>query len=618
MTVVEPILRGLLVAAGLLLPGAGWAFAARLPLPWYFAGVISVLAIYAGVVAMAWVGVPISGLSLSVWLAVIALLGVFVWRRSRPVQTDTTTAWCEWWLAFPIVPLLFVAAWRALAQPLPGADADFRWDRLAHLLVESGGLAPYPPVSAEQFAAYFWADGIAPLVSGIYAWTYLAAGSTAKSWTAIPVLMQTGAMLALLHALARLWEPVPRAGWLACALAGSVMLLQFSFSLGQETGFTALGAGGLAYYLVRWRRERDFRLLVAAALCAGLAACAREYGALFVLIGAGYVGFTSRKWREFLAYSGIAAAWPLLWHLRVWLLTGNPLYAHDVAGLFPVNPVFTAWMKAYVVSYGEVLSQLAGWREIGRLLLLSSVPALLGLGAGIFLCWRQPGARVMALLAAAAAAAWVASVPFTAGGLFYSMRVLSPLLLIGCAWGGAVLARWIPGRRYLAGLLIGMTLWGTDAALRALTIPLNPYTMSPDRWLQAGYQLQQDFARMDEPFIVALAQRVPGRVLSESAGVQHVFLRHGKVLAPLWSPDVRFLFEENASDDAAARLIALGYSHVLLTRVQSSVDFLDRAGVWRRLEGKLEPVMANGTFILFALKGPSVGQLDPARVTPRP
>ncbi|MDQ5978884.1 MAG: hypothetical protein QG602_1858 [Verrucomicrobiota bacterium] len=618
MTAVETLLRGLLVPIGLLLPGAGWAFAFRLPLPWFVAGVISVLAVYAGIVGMAWMGVPITALSLSVWLALIALLGGLAWRRSGPVRSVAEPAWREWWLSLPMIPMLFAAAWRALAQPLPGADADFRWDRLAHLLVESGGMAAYPPVSAEQFGAYFWADGIAPLVSGIYAWTYLAAGSMAKNWTAIPVLMQTGAMLALLHALARLWEPVPRAGWMACALAGSVMLLQFSFGLGQETGLTALGAGGLAYYLVLWRRGREFRLLAAAALCAGLAACAREYGALFVLIGAGYVGLTGRNWREFLTYSGLATVWPLLWHLRVWHLTGNPLYAHDLVGLFPVNPVFTSWMQAYVVSYGEVLSQLAGWREITRLLLLSSAPALLGLGVGIFLWWRQPGARVTALLAAAAAAAWVASVPFTAGGLFYSMRVLSPLLLIGCAWGGAALARWIPERRYLAGLLIGLALWGTDASLRALTIPLNPFTIPPGRWLQAGYQLQEDFALMDEPFIVAVAQLVPGRVLSESAGVQHVFLRHGKVLAPLWSPDVRFLFEKNSEGDAAARLIALGYSHVLLTRVQSSVDFLARAGVWQKLDGRLEPVMANGTFILFALKAPAAGHVEHSRAADGP
>ena len=41
---------------------------------------------------------------------------------------------------------------------------------------------------------------IAPLVSGVYAWTYLAAGGTDRAWTAIPVLLQFAGLLALLHA----------------------------------------------------------------------------------------------------------------------------------------------------------------------------------------------------------------------------------------------------------------------------------------------------------------------------------------------------------------------------------------------------------------------------------
>jgi hypothetical protein len=84
--------------------------------------------------------------------------------------------------------------------------------------------------------------------------------------------------------------------------------------------------------------------------------------------------------------------------------------------------------------------------------------------------------------------------------------------------------------------------------------------------------------------------------------VQHVFLRSGKTLAPLWSPDVQFLFDPSFDGDAAVRLMEMGYSHVLLTRIQSSVDFLIRTGAMRKLEGRLEPVMANNTFILLSLK----------------
>jgi hypothetical protein len=604
MSMLENLLRGLVIAAGLLLPGAGWAWGNRWPLPWFAAGVISTLTILAGLTGFACLGIAINLGTLAVWAGMVAGGGGFYWWQRRSTPAGPKRDLREWWLAWPLLPMLVIAVWRAATQPLPGVDADFRWDHLARLIVQHGHMDFYPPVSTEGFAHYFWADGIAPLVSGLYVWTYVVAGNTAKVWTTIPVLLQIAGLAALVHALARRWQPEARAGWFACGLAGGTMLLQFSINLGQETGLTALGVGGLALYLMHWQRSRETHLLVPAAACAGLVACAREYGVLFLLAGMVWVGTAGRNWRSLALFTGMAAAGPLLWHLRVWYLTGNPLYAHDVAGLFPVNPVFHAWMQGYVEIYGKVFATAEGWKEIGRLLTLSTLPAGCGMLAGMLVWRREAGATWWSLLAVLTVVAWVASVPFTAGGLFYSMRVLSPVLLLGCAWGGAVLARWVPQRRNLVGLLLALGLFGTDAALRALTIPLSPYATPMREWPQAGYRLQIDFARENEPFLAVAADRVTGRVLSESAGVQHLFQRHGKTVSPLWSPEVQFLFTPDSQGDAADRLQGLGYSHVLLTRVQSSVDFLVRTGALRKLDGRLEHVMSNDTFILFALKAP--------------
>lgn len=596
--------RALLVAAGLILPGAGWAMAWRWPAPGLAAGIISGLAIFAGVLGCALAGVPITALSLGGWLALVAVAGFWFLRRRRPAPV-TTEPLGNWWLALPAAPMVLVAIHRAVTQPLAGADNVFRWDHLAQLVAQTGRLDYYPPHTADGFALYFWADGIAPLVSGGYAWTYLAAGSPAAGWTAIPVLLQFAGLLVLLFQLGRWWGGA-RAGWLAIALGGATMLLQFAFELGQETGCTALGAGGMVLYLLHWHRSRAAHLLAPAAACAAFAACAREYGALFAVAGVLWVWRARASWKHVVVFAASAGLFPLAWHARNWALTGNPFYAMDVAGWFPLNAVFNVWMQGYQQIHGKILLQAAGWREITRLLLMGAVPALFGLGAGLALWWRQPAARGWALVSGLAALAWLASVPYTAGGPVYSMRVLSPLLLLGCAWGGGALAHWVPGRRHLAGLLAGLAIFGIDASLRAWTMPLNPYSIAPREWPEAGYRLQQDFQREDQAFLESVARQVSGRILSDSAGVQPLMRARGRVLVPFWSPEVAFLFSPEYRENAAARLRKLGYTHVLLKRAQFTVDFLVKTGVLQRLDGHLKVTMSNDSYILFELQDGTV------------
>lgn len=601
MNVAATLGSSLLILAGLLLPGMVWARAARWPLPWLAGGVISALGLFSGVIILSDSGVGVTALTLGGWQAGLALTGL-VWGRRRPPATSSGKYdFTDGWIALPALPMIAVTVWRAVTQPLPGADVDFRWNYLAEVIVSTGGLAHYPAFTAADFTHYFWPDGIAPLVASLYAWTYLAAGSTAKTWTALPVLLQFAGLLTLLFALGRHWGGA-RGGWFACALGGATMLLQFALNLGQETGLTTLGVGGLAYYLATWERTRRADLLLPAAACAALAACAREYGLIFPVAGAGWLLASHAGGRRAAWFALGALALPAAWHLRNWLRTGNPFYAQDVAGIFPVNPVFSEWMRGYAGIYGLPLKQWAGWLEIGRLFLVTALPAWLGLLAGAAVWRRQPGWGGLLGLAGATLLCWLISVPFTAGGLFYSMRVLGPLLLLGCAWGGAVLARWVPDRRHLAGVWIAGLLWGTDAALRAGTIPANPYQLAPREWLAAGYGMQRDFARQNLPFLEAAARAVPGKVLSETAAAQGVFRGAGVEVVPLWSPEVACLFVSAGPGEAAARLRALGFTHVLLTRVQSSVDFLLRTGALGHLDGRLEGVMMNDAFVLFALK----------------
>lgn len=603
MTVFEILLRGLLIVAGLSLPGWGWAFGARWPVPCLAAGVVSSLAIFAGVLTFTLLGIPVSVGPLTAWLSVVAGLG-FVWWRTRAVWCKIeSTDLAGWWLAMPALPMLVVAVIRAVGHPLAGADTVFRWDHLARMIVHAGHLDFYPPVEAEGFTVYFWADGIAPLVSSLYVWTYLAADSFEIRWTAIPVLAQVAGLVVLLFGLGRLWGG-NRAGWFAIALGGATMMLQFAFGLGQETGLTALGAGGMVLYLMHWRRSGQRHLLIPAAACAALASCAREYGGAFMLAGFAWVWSSSASWKLGFGFLLGAGLLPAAWHLRNWLLTGNPFYAHDIAGLFPLNPVFTEWMSGYVETNLNTMGRLAGWMEIGRLLLMSAFPAFLGFLGGMTVWRGRSDSMGWISLGILCVSLWLVSVPYTGGGIFYSLRVTSPLLVLGCAWGGGVLAQLIPGRRHLAGLLVALSLYGLDASLRAWTIPSNPYSIPVQEWPASGYQMQLDFARFDHAFIESVARRVPGKVLSDSAGLQPIFHAQGRKLIPFWSPEVDFLFSPMFKGDVVRRLHELGFTHILLKRAPFTVDFLMRTGAMERLGDRLDPAMANDTFILLSLKPP--------------
>ncbi|MBI2516134.1 MAG: hypothetical protein HYV95_04395 [Opitutae bacterium] len=591
-----------LVLAGLLLPGMGWAFGARWPIPVFAAGVISALAIFVGVVGFSVMGIEVHVLSMSLWLGLVALSGqVFRWRQPRGEPHIPSPSDQDWWLALPMVPGTAVAVWRAILQPLSGPDVDFRWNYLAELVVQSGGLDFYPPYRAIDFQQYFWADGIAPLVSSQYAWTYLAAGSMDRHWTMLPVFLQLAGVIVLLRAVGAGWSN-PAGGWMACALAGATFLLQFAFNIGQETGFVTLGAVGMVYYLVQWEQEERGTLLVAAACCAALVGCAREYGMGFTLAGAAWVGVIRRQPGRALVFALMALALPGLWYLRNLSRTGNPLYPLDLGGLFPVNAVFAEWLDGHVRTYGVALRHWGGWIEIVRLLGISALPALLGLLAGVVGFRGRPGWLGTLVVAALAAYCWLTSVPYTGGGLFYAMRVLGPLLVLGCAWGGAWLVARIEQRRGRILLIAGLSLWGMDAALRAWTLPANPYRIALHEWPRAGYDLQRDFAENEKPFLAAVAALPTGKVLSDSAGAQGIFRKAGRELVPLWSPEVAFLFDSNPGENAVERLRALGYSHLLLKRSSISFDFLIRTGAAGRLKGNLKTVRTNDTYLLFALE----------------
>ncbi len=597
---MSEVLAAAIIAAGLILPGWGWA--RSWGGGWVEAMVISWLAVFAGVMAAVLLGFAINVLWLGSLLSGVGVAGAW-WARRRKVLLFTRPAQLRFGWAWGALPLVVVMLWRALVQPLSGVDVDFRWNYLAELMVELGELQFYPPDGNEDFAVYFWADGIPPLIAGLYAWTYLVAGETNRVWTAIPVLLQWAALLGILGKLGNHWGG-SRGAAAALLFAGSTFLLQFSANLGQETACIAIGVGVMVYHLLPKGGERGFRELTLAAAGAALVASAREYG--WAMAGVGVVywvwqqqGLRSNFWR-WLGWSWLLL--PLLWYVRTWVRAGNPWLSLQMGGLFEVNPVFTAWMDHYRAIYGADMGSAKHLKETVVLFARTAAPAWLGLLVGVWFFWRRAGWGLMVCAAAASAVCWWLSVPYTAGGPFYAMRVLSPLLLLGCAWGGAMFARLGEVRGTLqAATGIVLVLAAADASLRALTVPANPWRTDASEWLRAGYTWQTDFRLEQDRFLDEVATTVGGRVLSDSAGVQRHLRMRGVAVLPFWSPEASPLFESNLETDAVAVLRDRGFSHLLVNRSDITLQFLRQTGALDRLDGRIVGVLANDTFALFEL-----------------
>lgn len=544
------------LALGLLM-APGWLLAARRRIPWpalvgFIGGAVFLENI---VLLLDATGLGLSLRTLGVAWGAVLIAAVVAARHRGPAGAAFGPApgWRENWMFWlPIIPVLAAVSYRAIAHPLFGVDTFFRWNRLATLMFTQHTLAFYPPVTPADYAQYAWPDGIPPTVSTLYLGAYLVAGAIRPQVTAPIVLAQYLLLLVAVYALARR-EFGARAGAFACVLVAGTPMIAWATCMGQETGLTALSLTALLYYLPHDRQEERPGLVVAAALAAGLGALAREYALVFPLLGLG-VGLARRlSLRSLTLFATVALAVVAPWYLRNWVRTGNPLFNHPLTGWFPVNEAQVVLIQTYREIYGIARQWNANWGSLP-----CNCWAALG-GGFLGALWHFRQARALVLSAGVVIGLWVLSVSYTGAGFTSSLRVLSPALALGAVLGGAVCARWIPGRRLLAGAILALTFVGFDSALRALVLPADPYRMRPAAWFQADHFLE---VYRHRPLYREIALRAAGsRVLVHSLHTE--LATQGARVVPVWSPDVAFLFDPQVGFDAAARrLRALGIDYV--------------------------------------------------------
>ncbi|WP_414662039.1 hypothetical protein [Horticoccus sp. 23ND18S-11] len=588
--------KGSALGAGLLGPGAALMTAARLPrtVATCFSG--SAVALYATVLTLQLSGAPITPVSLAAGLLLISAGAVVVGRTRSTVPPGspappyaagggnaglrTSAPLTGMSVLLPVYLLFWVAvAWRAWHQPLAGPDVEFRWSFLAEQMLRLGTLDFYPPRSAADFVSYFWVESIPPGASALHAWAYACAGGSHASWTVPAVILQVWSV----HEL--VWHAADRSGGrnaarIAVLALAACPLLTWSMLIGQETGLTALALAGIACALMFWRSTRNAKWAALAGLFATLGAAAREYGLVFPLLAGGALWFWRAERRAWFALTA-AAALGAVWPLRTWILTGNPFYSLSPGGLFPANARFVAWIESDADAFGAALKTLSGWDGVIRYLVLFAPAALLGwIGLGTAIARRQRDAVLALAAVALLLALWATSVRYTNGGLFYSLRVTSPALVLGCLSLGLGVAALLSPRPGLATILTFLVGVGVVAQLPAtLALPQSPWRVPWRAWPAFAPTVTSPAGLADET--VALVMKAtggkPGVVIADAPGFQRRFSPLGVTVIPLWSPQADWLFDPTLPPaEAVRRWRESQVRTIIVTKWQANLDFFTR------------------------------------------
>ena len=584
------VFRLALLLAGLLVPGSMLLRALRLPWSLAAAFLGSAASLYVVVLVCACTGLPISFFSLSAALGLVALGGHLA-ARGRSAGELTSSFACFSQLG-PWLPLYLafwaVVGYRLIALPLSGPDVSFRWSHLAEQMLQFGTLDFYPARSAADFLKYFWTESIPPGIASLYAWAYACGGSNAALWTSPVVGLQLLSLHEIFWRLGSRWggEVVARR---AVLLAAACPLLTWSVLIGQETGLTALAVGGLVWCLPHLHEPDGRRWAGLAGLFTIAAAGTREYGPIYavtaVVVAAGLMRLPRRTT---FTLALVAVPLALLWPLRVWLLTGNPFYSLALGPLFSTNPIFNAWFASFRAPHAG-LDVLA----LGRYLLLWALPACLGLIALLVLLQqRLREARLMAVFVGLSVVLWGVSVTYTAGGLFYSLRVLSPalaLLAVVASYGFQAIILKFPAGRYVS---LGLALLLAEALTKTLVLPENPYQIPVPGWPQAAATFPRS-VQAEEQALLAKFKSLPGkrRILTDNAGLPRVLTDLGTEVVPLWSPEVAWLFDATLKPKVIAlRWQKSGLHYLVIGKNSPTAEFIRNHAKWRAPYIVLTPV----------------------------
>ena len=591
-------------SAVFLLPGWLLGKIIRSPAPLITAFLGSAALVFNGVLLLGALHLPITletvGCGLLSTTGVLALWanrrGVLVLPKVPALALPRGTAWL--WLVPPSLALVSIAA-RSLLEPLAGYDNSFRWDYLARMLLERHSLAAYPPVTTADFNAYSWCDGIPPLVPILNFLIYSVAGSVVPRMIGLRAVGEFLLLGAVVWRMARaLWGP--EAGWPALGALGSCALLIWGVAIEQETALTAISLVSMIYLLGLIgpaNDEQSGAKAVWAGIAAGVGAISREYGLYFVLLG-GLLLMAQRRTRFWVRFGLPAAVVAAPWYVRNWIKTGNPAYP-ALGRFFPTNAVHNEIMRDIRDFWGfqSAPMPLAILPEV--LMATAGLVVVLGI-AGALMAGRRALAAVSGIVLVAGLCVW--SMPLTAGGWIYAMRVLLPCLALGAALSG-----WVAGLRPRLRLAVSLATLAVsvDGARRAWLLPdfpfSNPLTLSFSEWSAAHAESE---GHAGGNLWAVLVKAAAGGSIMVDSPLPHVAInRLGGFATPFTSPQFAPAFDPTLSVEEAVRELRARHVRFVTFSVRNPVvnKLIRRHATLRRLADDYAPVANLNGLLIFDL-----------------
>ncbi|HEX3556699.1 MAG TPA: glycosyltransferase family 39 protein [Thermoanaerobaculia bacterium] len=255
--------------------------------------------------------------------ALVHVLGASVWRETWDDLRagGLRAAWLAG-LALVVLPFALPALY-----PPTAFDATLYHLPFARAFVATGGV---PYLIDRRFPVFPQANEI------LFAAVMLFGRDVAAQGVQLVATLLTAALLALWAR--RVFPELRAAGALTAALfLGSPLVAYLAGTGYVEAGLTLFATGGL-YAADRWRETGERRWLVPAAVLAATAADVKYLGLYFLGAAALLVALArarpmGERSLDVLLFGGVALAVLAPWYLRIFLLTGNPLFPY-AAGLF--------------------------------------------------------------------------------------------------------------------------------------------------------------------------------------------------------------------------------------------------------------------------------------------